>query len=220
MDNSPDSFGSAIHERVFLERWPEKGGRFMEFRLVLRGALPPHKRGTVDAKHRIRQEIHPQLRAFWQQHPYLAPRWKAEGSAKPLVEQYADDYASCGFRWIPLVTKDAACSLDILLLRRGEPHKVFSPTGDVDGRVKTLLDGLRKPQQCTEVTGLAPTADEDPFFVLMEDDSVIYEINVTTDRLFVPPEPQEPERDIVAIIHVKTRTFSGSRMNIHDSSAW
>jgi hypothetical protein len=89
-------------------------------------------------------------------------------------------------------------------------------TGDIDGRVKTLLDGLRMPHQCSEVDGLTPSDGEDPFFVLLEDDRVIYELNVTTDRLLVPPDPEEPERDVVAVIRVRTRTFSGNFLNIHD----
>ena len=55
-----------------------------------------------------------------------------------------------------------------------------------------------------------------PFFVLLEDDNAIYEVNVTTDRLYVPPEPQEPERDVVAVIRVRIKTFTGDRMNIYD----
>src|SRR6266487_3629085 len=70
----------------------------MEFRLVLRGALPPHKRGTTDAKHRIRQELHPQLRAFWRWHPLLKDRWTAVAGDRPLVEQYADEYPLSGCR--------------------------------------------------------------------------------------------------------------------------
>lgn len=188
----------------------------MDFRLVLRGSLPPHKRGTIDVKHRIRQELHPQLKSFWQQHPLLKDRWTSEPGQRSAIEQYADAYARCGFRFVPLVEGDAACALDILILRREEPYRLFTGTGDIDGRVKTLLDGLRMPQQCQEVAGQAPAADEDPFFVLLQDDKAIYELNVTTDRLFVPPEPQEPERDVVAVIRVRIKTFSGNRMNIYD----
>src|SRR5207253_1321237 len=129
----------------------------------LRGALPPNKPGRTDAKHRIRQEPHPQLRALWQQHPLLKDRWTAEPGQRALVQQHADDYARCGFRFVPLVTTDAACALDILIMRREEPYQLFTPSGDIDGRVKTLLDGLRMPQQCSEVEGKSPAADEDPF---------------------------------------------------------
>src|SRR5690348_16929883 len=190
----------------------------MEFRLVIRGALPPHKRGhgRRDVKHWIRRELHPQLRTFGQQHPLLREHFKAEPGQRSVIEQIADadNHRMGGFRFVPLVEKGAACALGILILRRDEPYRrVFTSAGDVDGRVKTLLDGLRMPQQPSEIEGETPSADEDPFFVLVEDDDVIYELNVTTDRLYAPPEPNEPERDVVAVIRVRTKTFSGDRFN-------
>jgi len=73
--------------------------------------------------------------------------------------------------------------------------------------VKTLIHGLRMPQQAAEVPG-GPSDDADLFFRLLEDDRLIYDFSVTTDRLVVPPEPDEAYRDIVAIIgvHIKNRT--------------
>jgi hypothetical protein len=188
----------------------------MEFRLVFRGSLPSHGRANRVDIQRIRQELHPQLRTFWQQHPLLKAKWEPVGEELPLVEQVANDFARGGFRFVPLVDTSGACALDILLLRRDEPYKLFTPSGDLDGRIKTLLDGLRMPQQLQEVDGLTPSSDENPLFVLLQDDSLIYELNVTTDRLFIPPEPQEQVRDVVAVIRVRIRTFSGNPMNIYD----
>jgi len=188
----------------------------MEFRLVFRGSLPSHGRADKVAIQRIRQELHPQLKTFWQQHPLLKAKWEPVGAEPPIVEQVANDFARFGFRFVPLVDMSGACALDIVLLRREEPYKLFTTSGDLDGRVKTLLDGLRMPQQSQEVDGLKPAPDEDPLFVLLQDDSLIYELNVTTDRLFIPPEPKEPVRDVIAVIGVRIKTFSGNPMNIYD----
>ncbi len=140
----------------------------MEFRLLLRGNLPPDKRGTVPAKHAIRRELHPQLRILWQQHPTLRGSFepqKAKGGIS-RVEELAKQYSHSGFRFVPLIkTKDFACELDILLLRRQEPYRAFDPVGDLDGRVKTLIDGLRMPQLGQEIGENKPSEDEDPFFV-------------------------------------------------------
>lgn len=46
----------------------------------------------------------------------------------------------------------------------------------------------------------------------MDDDSAIFNFRVNVDRLLVPPEPQEPERDIVAIIGVRVTTFGGNQI--------
>jgi len=158
------------------------------------------------------------MRSFWQHHPILKDRWRAEGNERPLVEQHADEYARYGFRWVPLVPKGegVAVSLNIVVLRREDPYRIFEDTGDIDNRIKTLLDGLRMPRQLTELDGATPQAGEDPFFVLMEDDGSIFEMNVTTDRLFVPPDPNEPHRDVVALIQVTTKAVSGApQMNVH-----
>jgi hypothetical protein len=201
---------------VTLEKWPE-GGEIMEFRLVLRGHLPPDKRGTVPVKHRIRQELHPQLRTLWQQHPALRgafdPKMNLRQKGISRIEELAKDNDKFGFRFVPLVKKkDFACELDILLLRRQEPFRAFDPVGDLDGRVKTLIDGLRMPQEHQEVGDYKPMPDENPFFCLMDDDSAIFNFQVKVDRLLVPPEPQEPERDIVAIVGVRVTTFAGHQI--------
>src|SRR5207249_333784 len=146
----------------------------MQFRLVLRGNLPPDKRGTVSAKHRIRRELHPQLRTLWQQHPALQRSFEPEKQKGGIsrVEELARRYSHSGFRFVPLIKKEGfACALDIVLLRRQEPYRAFDPVGDLDGRVKTLIDGLRMPQLGQEVGENKPTPDEDPFFCLMDDDS-------------------------------------------------
>ena len=188
----------------------------MEFRLVLRGHLPPDKRGTVPVKHRIRQELHPQLRTLWQQHPALRGAFDPKMNLRKKgqqsrIEELASDNDKFGFRFVPLVKKkDFACALDILLLRRQEPFRTFDPVGDLDGRVKTLIDGLRMPQVHQEVGDYKPAPDENPFFCLMDDDSAIFDFKVKVHRLLVPAEPEEPERDIVAIIGVRVTTFGGN----------
>ena len=202
-------------QRFFLERWPSGEGDELKFRLVLRGQLPPDKRGNTDVKHRIRRELQPQLRTLWEQHGLLRGAWKPRQKDGQIpVQKIADDYAKCGFRFVPLVRRGMAVSLQFLILRRDEPHKVFSGSGDLDGRVKTLIDGLRLPQQCSELNGNAPQDGEDPFFCLLEDDRHIFDFDVTTDRLLIPPDPSEPQRDIVAIIGVHVRMALGAEFAV------
>lgn len=179
----------------------------VRFRLVLRGALPPDKRGTVDVKQRIRRELNPQLRTLWQQHPMLKGAWTRQYRGIPSIEHEANEYAMFGFRFVPLVRRDAyvACSLNVILLRRDNP-RVLTVGGDLDNRVKTLIDGLRMPQQRSELGGHVPGPDEDPFFCLLQDDGLITEFSITTDRLLLPSDPAENEHDVVAIIGVEVTT--------------
>ena len=63
------------------------------------------------------------------------------------------------------------CSLNILFLRRDIPGSALS-AGDIDNRIKTVIDALRRPRHANELAYHAtPAADEDPFFRLLEDDS-------------------------------------------------
>ena len=133
---------------------------------MLRGGLPPNKRGTIDAKHRIRRELHPQVRQLWRND--MSEAWTpAEGKNRAPIDVLADEHAKWGFRFAPLVTRrnQLAASIDVLMLRRDGPPHIFGDSGDLDGRVKTLLDGLRMPRQQTELGGATPAADENPLFV-------------------------------------------------------
>lgn len=211
------------HERIVLEQWPD--GRVEDdvtFKLVLRGGLPPNKRGTTDLKHRIRRELHPQLRMLWQQHGILRNAFKPRPKDGVVpVEELADDFAKFGFRFVPLVRQGFACSLEILLLRRDEPFRVFAGSGDLDGRVKTLFDGFRMPAQRSELNGNTPQEDEDPFFCLLEDDKHIFNVDIKTDRLLVPQEESEALRDVFAVIGVHVRYALGAEIPVVvNASLW
>ena len=83
-------------------------------------------------------------------------------------------------------------SLDITLLRPGPPGNLVKAGGDIDNRLKTLLDALKAPLTVGELhRGAAPGADEAPFFCLLEDDSLITGLSVRTDRLLESNHPSE-----------------------------
>jgi hypothetical protein len=114
--------------------------------------------------------------------------------------------AAYGFVFIPLVCQDLGltCSVDVMFLRRDEPGSIINSGGDIDNRLKVLFDGLRIPQNAEELAGDQPTAPNERFFCLMEDDKLITEVKVTTDRLLRPCGTNEAENDVELIIWVKT----------------
>jgi len=197
--------------------WPKsrEGAREMEFRLVFQGKLPAASQGNTRAedKHRIRKALHPQLRELWKADRYLRKYWmesRSEGEERFRFDLLADNHAKCGYRFLPLVGSqagDEACSLDILFLRRDQPGDLVSHGGDIDNRMKVLLDALRMPDECKEVCGDTPTADEDPFFCLLKDDRLVTELRIVTDRLLTPVTPDERIHDVHLIIHVKTISY-------------
>ena len=87
-------------------------------------------------------------------------------------------------------------SLDITFLRRDNPGGPIESCGDLDNRIKVLFDGLRIPHECSEVVG-QPEQDENPFFCLLEDDKLITDITVRTDKLLTPLEGEERVHDVM-----------------------
>ena len=138
--------------------------------------------------------------------------------AKPWVEQIADSHQRFGGRFVPLVSKAGGftCSLDILFLRRDNPGGLISSGGDIDNRIKVLLDGLRMPDSVAECGGSPPTDDENPFFCLLENDDLVTGLSVTTDRLLTAMDSAERVHDVHLIIRVTVQNpsalFAGGRL--------
>jgi hypothetical protein len=96
--------------------------------------------------------------------------------------------------------------LNITLLRPEPPGQIITQAGDIDNRLKTLLDALKVP---TEPNALPPNETpeqgETPFFCLLQDDNLITRISVSTDRWLVS-ESDAKSSDVVLLIHVNAKT--------------
>lgn len=198
----------------------------MEFTLLYAGPL--HSGGSAtprNEKHSIRKVFHSQLRRLWTVHPNLRENAEDNGgiglsgeqiNALPKEELFergvrhiAGNWNRNGYNFLPLVTKKLIlrCRLDILFLRTDEyPFVVHG--GDIDGRLKILFDAFRMIDNGNELpTGAKPESTEDPFFVLLEDDKLISEVHVTTDRLLKLPDDKPVENhDVFLQIGVKLNT--------------
>ncbi|MFN2392410.1 MAG: hypothetical protein ABR566_10635 [Pyrinomonadaceae bacterium] len=134
----------------------------MEFRLIYEGSLKSSGNSTkhVKEKHAIRKEFHKQLSTLGGYHRTLQ-RWMTDvlqnipGTSEQMtkLEIMARQYSRFGYRFVPLVSRDnfMICGLDILFLRRENPGDLILRGGDIDNRIKTLLDALRMPDDCNEV---------------------------------------------------------------------
>lgn len=172
----------------------------MDFRLNYRGPLRSN-RGPQE-KHDLRRHFHRQLRVLWQQVPLSGYRdfiaWPPIAHKPNVIEERH------GFRFAPLVSSTIkfVAALDLLILRPEPPGTLFSQAGDLDNRVKTLLDALKVPHEPTALpAGAAPAADEEPFFCLLEDDSLVTGINIRTDRLL---EPVADPAEVLLLVRVRT----------------
>ena len=143
-------------------------------------------------------------------------------TAKTWVEHLADDHLRCGTRFVPMVNKAGGftCSLDILFLRRDNPGGIIkrgADGGDIDNRIKTLFDGLKMPETVSDLGGIPiDQQEENPFYCLLEDDSLVTGLTVTTDRLLAEIVPGEKQNDVELVIHVTINNpsglFSGGRL--------
>ena len=177
----------------------------MEFRLVYAGRLPAASQSDTRRadKNRIRRELAKQLRELWVTHPRLRDRmtntveWEpSQYGTNPdpsrqwtFAERRSRRFCRGGRYFCPLIANDSggACGLDILFLRRDHPGNIIRSGGDVDNRIKVLFDALRMPATDDEIDGNLES-DDDPFFCLLEDDRLITDVRVTTDRLLMPQQ--------------------------------
>jgi hypothetical protein len=125
---------------------------------------------------------------------------------KTRIEIIGDRHSRSGHKFVPLVEKrlGMACALDILFLRRDNPGDLIKNGGDIDNRIKTLFDALRVPQE-DEIRGFTPELNEKLFHCLLEDDDLITDVKITTDRLLKPLSPDGCVSDVVLVILVNIK---------------
>ena len=156
--------------------------------------------------------------------PTMADIFEPASHGPSQVTKVSARFEYQGFRFLPLIGNafgiDTACVLDILFLRRDEPGRLVGSGGDIDNRIKVLLDALKMP---TPGDGFKPEAGpsegEEPFFCLLQDDSLITELRVTTDRLLTPVGDDEKLTDVHLVIGVKTVLLRGSSVPDGGASA-
>ena len=174
----------------------------MELTLFYRGALGANK-GKPE-KHLLRRAFHQQLAQFWLQNPLNDYRslWD---QTDHLFKSEMDIRRKVGaYEFVPLVNEHMylVADLRIQLLRPEPPGSMRAQSGDLDNRIKTLLDALRMPRVIDEIpSNEVPAEDEQPFFCLLEDDALIHSFSVTTHRWL---EPNIPKKEAIVIVGVRT----------------
>jgi len=106
------------------------------------------------------------------------------------------------------------CSVHILFLRPDVPGGVIR-SGDIDNRMKTIFDALRMPSGKDELGGYdTPSKGEDPFFCLLEDDSLISQASIETDTLLQPTGPDWEANDARLVLTVRLSPYRVTWGNI------
>lgn len=197
----------------------------MQFRLTYEGRLASAGGHLSKHKHEIRKVFHRQLKSFWDFNPffkidkpwvYSPPRGDFEKFPDSRKEQLGGLFNRCGYKFVPIVSDDLCvfCSLDILFLRPDPPGELLL-SGDIDNRIKTLIDALRMPANTSELGGYdTPDEDEALFFVLLEDDRLVTKLSVETDMLLQPTVPEAGKQDCRLVITVGLTPYHAIHGNV------
>jgi hypothetical protein len=200
----------------------------VKLRLIYTGPLnssqPPHpangKEKHIQHKHEIRKEFHKQLKRFWETNLFLSTAkvspseygvdidstdlttiWGPDVNGDiSLSKAVANSHQELGYKFVPLVRKNwkLVGNLKILLLRQDGIVSSYS-AGDLDNRLKTIIDALTKPSTLRQLEyNEKPAEGEGPFYCLFEDDRLVGSIEVETDSLLTPLNSSQPE----ALSHV------------------
>jgi len=187
----------------------------MDLVLYYRGPLKSN--GDAKEKHAIREKFHEQLKQLWTLSPFdqkykpaidTIPR-VLPSTVSPDLQGYFKAVAfpsivmqvgPCLF--LPLVNAklNAVAEISITLLRPEPSGRVITTGGDLDNRIKTLLDALQVPDE-NQAKNLNIT--DQPFHCLLENDKLITKLSVEAEHLLEPvksPKRSDPpvERDNTA----------------------
>jgi len=143
--------------------------------------------------------------------PRLAPHHQ------PVLRAIRHRVEVSGRHYLPLVRDSLGltCGLDILFLRKDGPGPLIGEGGDLDNRIKTLFDGLRMPhhgEAGSALEGAPGATEDDPVYCLLEDDKLITDFTVRTDRLLTSPGASESE--VLLVIDVIVRVSRLMNQNL------
>lgn len=133
----------------------------MDFTLTYRGPLSSN--GGPQEKQVLRRHFHKQLKELWAQPP-LKGRTTSATVYRPLYEDVIEQVGL--FRFVPLVTNRFAFTarIRVTFLRPGYPGQLVGTGGDIDNRIKTLLDALAKPPE-SDSRRRSPRARREPILL-------------------------------------------------------
>jgi hypothetical protein len=218
--------------QVLIDDPPDyQSEKIMEFHLIYDGGLlrsAGNSNRRTWEKHSIRRHFHEQMKRLWETHPalksYAERVVEIDDSGErlyppmPFLDYLAHNYKKSDIGFIPLMTagNGLVCSLDILFLRPEQPGSILGSAGDIDNRIKTLIDALRIPSDGTEMKrreGDEPNPN--PMYCLLQDDKLITSLKVETDRLLFTRGDSEHES--ILVIHVETAQVDpfGSPWELH-----
>jgi hypothetical protein len=191
----------------------------MEFTLRYSGTVPHHAKAEA---HKIRRVLHGQLADYWSRD--LRLKDVDATKIKPFVksarfrfdvrqQEHGQRVGSKphdwhgyhevrGIRFVPLVTRwrYLRCEIAMRIWRyEGDLHTggLLDHQGDLDGKLKALIDALRMPHEDRELPADV-THDGNVFFCVLEDDRLVTKIGIET-RNILGPRPAKADQTKVDV---------------------
>jgi hypothetical protein len=161
-------------------------------------------------------QFHPQLKKLIEHSPWnnLTKYMMPTPTKNPISTRHVG-----GIDFNPIITPNLKllAELDIQLLH---PEIVGVARSDIDNRIKTLLDGLRCPQNEHEVGENTPK-DIGPIYTLLDDDHLVTRLSVNTSHLleteifvYNGARPVNNEPPLFMMIDVNVRVAEGNLENL------
>jgi hypothetical protein len=195
----------------------------VKFTLTYRGRLlsaQARSRERKDNAHEMREAFRHQLFEAWKDYPPLKGKWEA-GVVGPQLPRWNDpariDWCHrevSRILFCPLVVRGPQlhlnCDLDIKVLARSDPKNIFTG-GDLDNRLKALIDALRVPD-ASQLPDPLPSIElhKIPFYCLLEDDRLVTEASIRVQQLLSIPPPGAPREYAEITVRVQIETAATS----------
>jgi hypothetical protein len=180
----------------------------MEFTLHYRGPLKAAtgRNKRKDHKHDLRRHFHKQLKELWKL-PQLSEFRDSLIVPEPDAVETRTLLRRVGqYNFAPLIGSyfHLVASLELVMLRAEPEGRIFVRSGDIDNRLKTLLDALKVPNdEAALPDNVSPSSAESPFFCLLEDDSLVTNVDIQTAH-WLEPEVQDSD-EVVLLLHIRTK---------------
>lgn len=176
----------------------------MEFSLIYQGDLPPNGDATV--KWRLRKQFDAQMRRLW-----AAPPLK--DNAKYIDQNYLPSECYLGrkvgdIEFVSPISEKISTHADltIQILSAGQGQKLTLTGGDIDNRVKTLLDSLQAPQSRQEIPSDCDVPDDGRIYSVLDDDKLVNSLTVRIGRLLTV---DDYSRTALAVVDVRVKASRG-----------
>lgn len=232
--------------KIYLDRHLDEVHSLMKFRLHYDGPLRPSQpagshnqkkqKSLSHHKQSIRKVFHRQLKELWETNetlknlrvcktcgPFHSPPSQPQlgGLGRHeyvhVSEYMKGQFDMFGYSFMPLAAKEFSLlvDLDVLFLRKDDPGNAFH-AGDIDNRIKTLIDALKMPEQKLQLGEYeTPDTDEAPFYCLIQDDDQVSSFSVSTDRLLDTNHANgEDDADVKLIISVDVKPYNVTMFNL------